>query len=169
MKRPRSKSALALKLAEMAQTGRYGLLVWVRSNYADLAAARTELRLSFEQMAEAAAEAGVRNGQGNKPKPWTVRKFFKQVEMEHQTVPSDPASKPELGVGQGAPHQAEAGLDAPIMALRKGRLRGHVPNQQGPVAVPAARSVPTPTRADEVIGQFTGERPPSRFSQRDDE
>ena len=132
MKRPRSKSALALKLAEMAQTGRYGLLVWVRSNYADLAAARTELRLSFELMAEAAAEAGVRNGQGNKPKPWTVRKFFKQVEMEHQTVPSDPASKPELGVGQGAPHQAEAGLDASIMALRKGRLRGHVPKSARP-------------------------------------
>jgi hypothetical protein len=169
MKRPRSKSALALKLAEKAQTGRYGLLVWLRSNYADLAAARTELRVSFEHMAEAAAEAGIKDGQGNEPKHWTVRKFFKQVEMEQRTVLGDPAPKPAPGAGQGAPHTADAGLNSPATALRKGRLRGHVPRREGPVTVPVARSVPTPTPADEVIGQFAGERPPSRFSQRDDE
>src|ERR1700760_4721888 len=76
MKRPRSKSALALKLTEKAQQGRYGLLVWLRENYADLTAARTELHLSFKQLAEAAADAGIKDAQGNAPKPWSVRTFF---------------------------------------------------------------------------------------------
>ena len=169
MKRPRSKSALALKLAEKAQQGRYGLLVWLRANYADLATARSELHLSFEQLAEAAAEAGIKDGQGNEPKTWTVRKFFKQVELEQLALHGERGAKPGSGAGQGGADPADAALDPPPVSLRTGRLRGHSPARQAPAAPPVARSVPAPSRADEVIGQFAGQEPPSRFSQKDDE
>ena len=80
MQRPRnSSSVFAKKLAAQALQGRSRLYHWLRANYAELAAAREQVRSTWADLAAIVVEAGLKDARGQDPSAEAVRKAWQKV------------------------------------------------------------------------------------------
>ena len=82
MKRVTPKASLHEVIAAQAKGGRLRLYHWMRDRYAELSAARDELKPTWEQFAKSLAVAGATDAKGNPPTGPAVRRVWLGLEAE---------------------------------------------------------------------------------------
>jgi hypothetical protein len=82
MKRATPKGSLRDAIAAQAKGGRLRLYHWMMDRYAELSAARDELKPTWEQFAKSLAVAGATDAKGNPPTGPAVRRVWLGLEAE---------------------------------------------------------------------------------------
>jgi hypothetical protein len=107
MKRAK-KGSLRDAIAAQAKGGRLRLYHWMKDRYAELAAARDELKPTWEQFAKSLAVAGATDAKGNPPTGPAVRRVWLglEAEMAKRWAGGGRATLPVSGERQPAPLQS---------------------------------------------------------------
>jgi hypothetical protein len=104
MIRPKPKGILTRKLAERTLGGRARLYHWLRLNYDELAAAKSELRFTWSDLAMTVAEAGALDAAGMPPKAEAVRKAWIKLETDMKAAgKKTPAPAPSASAIKSRP------------------------------------------------------------------
>jgi hypothetical protein len=82
MKRATPKTSLREAIEAQAKGGRLRLYHWMRDRYAELAAARDELKPTWEQFAKSLAVAGATDAKGKPPTGPAVRRVWLGLDAE---------------------------------------------------------------------------------------
>jgi hypothetical protein len=117
------KQPEAMKELRAALTGAPGthspLYQWMRDNYEDFDALLSETRPNWKRLAEAFAQLGLTDGNGNPPKPHTVRQTWWRVRRGDTTQPGTPQRPQPPPIAPSEPLRSSA---SDVLARLKSEL-----------------------------------------------